>query len=65
MESDLQNKSVTPDPLLGDVQLDPIATPEQRQFNDTGQKIEQDGLVYSTFRSINVSSCKLAMVNFC
>jgi len=32
-ELDLQNESVTTDPLLGDVRFDPVATPEQHQFN--------------------------------
>ena len=44
-ELDLQNESLTTDPVIGDVQFDPVVTLEQRQFNGLGQTIQQDRLV--------------------
>ena len=62
---DLKNESVTSDPLLGNLQFDPVATPEQHQFNGSGKTIEQDSLIYSAGRVISVSGRKLTTINFC
>ena len=63
-ELDLKNESVTTDLLLGDVQFDPVARPEQHQFKGSRQTIEWDSLVKSAGRSSSVSGCKLAMETF-
>ena len=44
-ELDFQNESLTTDPVIGDAQFDPVVTPEQRQINGLGQKIQQYILV--------------------
>ena len=61
-ELDLQNDSVTTDPLLGDVQFDHVVTPEQHQFNGPVQTIYWDSLIYSTGMAIKVSGFNLTMV---
>ena len=53
-ELDLQNESVTTDPLLGYMQFDSVTTQGHRQFNGSGQKTEQDILICSAGRSSSV-----------
>ena len=49
-ELELKNESVITDSLLGDVHFNHVATPEQRQFNGSGQTIYCNSLIYSAGR---------------
>ena len=65
IESDLQNESVTTDPLLGDLQFNPVTTSYHHKLNVSGHTIEQDRLIYSADRANSVSDFKIIMVNSC